>query len=67
MAAYAAKLYTALITLGAVVLAVESPMAIGGEQCTLSARETSTIRGFLSQRNSSCTYNMTVESLLGGI
>ena len=67
MAAFAAKLYTVLTTLGAAILAVESPMATGGEQCTLSARETSTIRGLLSQRNSSCTYNMTVESLLGGI
>jgi len=41
--------------------------APGDTSCTLSAVHASTIQAMLSDRNSSCVYNVTLDSILAGV
>jgi len=68
MKAYAAKLYGFLATLIATLLTLSTPPATGGDnECALSSVQTSSIQSAMLERNSSCAYNMTVDSVLGAV
>eukprot|EP01043_Picozoa_sp_COSAG02_P020119 COSAG02_NODE_985_length_15457_cov_108.738247_7_plen_535_part_00 len=65
------KLYGALTTMAPLAIAY-STFGAGkahppsGDTCALSAVHASTIQAMLSDRNASCVYNMTLESILRG-
>jgi hypothetical protein len=71
MGLYAAKLYTTLATVVATLLAFETERlaaSTGDNECTLSSVQASSIQATVALfRNSSCVYNMTVESTLGAM
>jgi hypothetical protein len=70
MATYAVKLYSALVTVFTTLLTIQgkgglaAPTA-GENECALSSLQTSSIQLAMLERNSSCAYNMTVDSVLG--
>ena len=69
LATYAVKLYGALVTLFTTLLAIQgkeelaTPTA-GENECALSSLQTSSIQLAMLERNSSCAYSMTVDSVL---
>lgn len=69
MTSFAAKLYTSLVAVYGITTALEAgPHAqqqyLG--ECMLSSVQATAIKATVAPwRNSSCVYNMTVESLLG--
>ena len=68
MATYAAKLYGFLATVIGTLLTLSTPPATGGDnECALSSVQTSSIQSAMLERNSSCAYNMTVDSVLGAV
>jgi hypothetical protein len=67
MVVCAVKLYTALTLIApAIFLEVErlSAVTVGNNACTLSALQVNSIQGAI-ERNASCTYSMTVDSVIG--
>ena len=68
MKAWAAKLYGFLATVIGALLTLSTPPATGGDnECALSSVQTSSIQSAMLERNSSCAYNMTVDSVLGAV
>jgi len=73
MATYAVKLYSALVTVFTTLLTIQgkgglaAPAAGGENECALSSLQTSSIQLAMLERNSSCAYNMTVDSVLGAV
>ena len=70
MAAYAAKLYTALGTVVTTLLAFEAERMAEGlaastaaHECQLSSVQAGSIRALMADSNASCVYNMTVQSV----
>ena len=67
---YAVKLYGALVTVFTTLLAIQheeelaAPTA-GENECALSSLQTSLIQLAMLERNSSCAYSMSVDSVLG--
>ena len=63
----AIKLYATLTTLITALLALQSPHGVvAGEECSLSSTQAGSIRATMAPwRNSSCAYNMTLETVLG--
>ena len=60
------KLYGVLATvIGTLLTLSTSPTTGGDNECALSSVQTSSIQSATMERNSSCAYNMTVESVLG--
>ena len=39
--------------------------AAGDAQCGLSAAQVGTVQGMMQERNASCSYNMTINEVLG--
>jgi hypothetical protein len=71
MGLYAAKLYSALTTVVATLLTLETERlaaSTSDNECALSSVQASSIQATVALfRNSSCVYNMTVESILGAM
>ena len=68
MKAWAVKLYGFLATVITTLLTLSAPPATGGDnECALSSVQTSSIQSAMLERNSSCAYNMTVDSVLGAV
>ena len=62
----AIKLYAALTTLAATILALQTPHGGAGSECALSSTQAGSIQAAMAPwRNSSCVYNMTIETVLG--
>ena len=59
----AAQLITGGALVGAYLLALANPSA-GQDQCALSAVQASTIQALQAERNSNCSMDMTVPSIL---
>jgi hypothetical protein len=56
----------ALGTLGPIIFALKPPAIPSGETaCSLSDQQTALIRSAMMDRNATCTYNMTVDAVLG--
>ena len=65
MTKYAVKLYAALTTLVTTLLTLQIPHGVGSE-CALSSMQAGSIQAAMAPwRNSSCVYNMTLETALG--
>ena len=66
MTKYAVKLYAALTTLFTALLTLQIPHGGVGSECALSSIQASSIQAAMAPwRNSSCVYNMTLETALG--
>ena len=66
MAKMAIKLYTALTTLVTTLLTLQTPHGGAGSECALSSTQAGSIQAAMAPwRNSSCIYNMTLETALG--
>ena len=66
MTKYAVKLYAALSTLAATIFALQTPHGGVGSECALSSTQAGSIQAAMAPwRNSSCVYNMTLETALG--
>ena len=62
----AVKLYAALSTFAATILALQTPHGGVGSECALSSTQAGSIQAAMAPwRNSSCVYNMTIETALG--
>ena len=66
----AVKLYAGGSAAGTALLAYSAyapgaGAAAGNAQCGLSAAQVGTVQGMMQERNASCSYNMTVDEILG--
>ena len=55
--------FTALLAYSA--YAPTAAAAAGSVQCGLTAAQVGTVQGMMQERNASCSYNMTVDEILG--
>ena len=55
--------FTALLAYSA--YAPSAAASAGGAQCELSAAQVGVVQSALQERNASCSYNMTVDAVLG--